>query len=259
MDIVKKEDAHMILSIATLAGTIILENGGEVYRAEDTVTRICKSRGNIRDVDVFATSNVMFVSFNFMGDVITNLRRSKNSSINLNKIEMINEFSRNFVENNMNLQEAKDELFRIQNKKNQSRLERIIPGTVASCAFSLILGGGIRELIATGISSFLMLLVLEKLKEFKLTFFINTFIGAFLASLFALITVLVNISSNFDTIVIASIMVLVPGVSITNAMRDTLSGDFVSGLTRLMEAVVIALAIVFGVGIILNFYVKGLV
>lgn len=259
MDIKRKEDAHMILSIATLAGTIILENGGEVYRAEDTVTRICESRGNINDIDVFATPNVLFVSFNFMGDVITNLRRSKNPSINLNKIELINEFSRNFVEKNMDFLEARDELFRIKNKKNQSPLERIIPGTIASCAFSLILGGGIRELIATGISSFFMLLILEKLKEYNLTFFLNIFIGAFSASLFALITVLVNISNSFDTIVIASIMILVPGVSITNAMRDTLSGDFVSGLTRLMEAVVIALAIVFGVGIILNFYVKGLV
>lgn len=255
----RKEDAHMILSIATLAGTIILENGGEVYRAEDTVTRICESRKNINDVDVFATPNVLFVSFNFMGDVITNLKRSKNSSINLNKLEMINEFSRNFVDNEMNLQEAKEELFRIKNKKNQSRLERIIPGTIASSAFSIILGGGIRELIATSIASFLMLMIVEKIKEYKLTFFINTFAGAFLASLFAYITVLLNISNDFDTIVIASIMVLVPGVSITNAMRDTLSGDFVSGLTRMMEAVVISLAIVIGVVIVLNFYIKGLI
>lgn len=259
MDMERKEDAHMILSIATLAGTIILENGGEVYRAEDTVTRICESRKNINDVDVFATPNVLFVSFNFMGDVITNLKRSKNSSINLNKLEMINEFSRNFVDNEMNLQEAKEELFRIKNKKNQSRLERIIPGTIASSAFSIILGGGIRELIATSIASFLMLMIVEKIKEYKLTFFINTFAGAFLASLFAYITVLLNISNDFDTIVIASIMVLVPGVSITNAMRDTLSGDFVSGLTRMMEAVVISLAIVIGVVIVLNFYIKGLI
>lgn len=255
----RKEDAHMILSIATLAGTIILENGGEVYRAEDTVTRICESRENIEDVDVFATPNVLFVSFNFMGDVITNLRRSKNPTINLNKIEMINTFSRNFVNNNMDLQEAKKELFRIKNKKNQSKLERIIPGTIASSAFCILLGGGIREFIATGIASFLMLMVLEKLKSYKLTFFINTFAGAFLASLFAYITILLNISNDFDTVTIASIMTLVPGFSITNAMRDTLSGDFVSGLTRLTEAVVIALAIAIGVGLVLNFYIKGLI
>src|SRR5699024_7483400 len=106
----KKEDAHKILSIATLVGTIILENGGEIYRAEDTVTRICKSRENIKDIDVFATHNALFVSFNFMGDVITNLRRVKNPGINLNKIEMINEFSRNFVANSMDLNEAKENL-----------------------------------------------------------------------------------------------------------------------------------------------------
>ena len=149
-------------------------------------------------------------------------------------------------------------MFRIKDKKNQSKLERVIPGTIASMAFSMILGGGVAELIATGIASFFMLLIIEKIKEYKLTFFINTFAGGFLATLFAYITILLNISNDLDTIVIASIMVLVPGVSITNAMRDTLSGDFVSGITRLTEASVIALAIVFGVGLVLNFYVRGL-
>lgn len=255
----RKEDAHKVLSIATLAGIIVLENGGEVYRAEDTVTRICESRENISDVDVFATPNALFVSFNFMGDIITNIKRAKNPSINLDKLEMVNAFSREFVNSDMDLFDAKERLVYIKNKKNQSRLEIVIPGATASAAFSLILAGGIRELIATGLASFFMLMALEKIKEFKLTFFINTFLGAFLASCFAYITVLLNISSDLDTIIISSIMTLVPGVSITNAMRDTLSGDFVSGLTRLVEAFVISLAIVMGVGVVLNLYIKGLI
>lgn len=254
-----KEDAHKILSIASLAGTIILENGGEVYRAEDTVTRICESRENINNVDVFATPNALFVSFNFKGDIITNLRRSKNPTINLNKIEMINDFSRNFVNNSIGLDEARSILLEIKNQKNQSKLNKIIPGTIASIAFSFILGGGINEAFATGISSFFMLVLLDRISRLKLTFFINIFIGAFAASLFAYITVFLNISNDLDTIVIASIMTLVPGVSITNAMRDTLSGDFVSGLTRLTEAIVISLAIVMGVGLVLNFYLRGLI
>ncbi len=60
-----------------------------------------------------------------------------------------------------------------------------------------------------------------------------------------------------DIIIIGSIMSLVPGVAITNAMRDTISGDFISGLSRGMEAVFSALAIAFGVGLILNVYFKG--
>src|SRR5699024_5336722 len=92
-----KSQAQKLLSVAGLAGTIILENGGEVYRAEDTVTRICESRKNIRNVDVFSTPTAIFVSLNFQGEIITNLRRTKISSINLHKISKVNEFSRNFV------------------------------------------------------------------------------------------------------------------------------------------------------------------
>src|SRR5699024_2854641 len=76
-----KSQAQKLLSVAGLAGTIILENGGEVYRAEDTVTRICESRKNIRNVDVFSTPTAIFVSLNFQGEIITNLRRTKISSI----------------------------------------------------------------------------------------------------------------------------------------------------------------------------------
>lgn len=255
----RKEDAHAVLSIATLAGTIILENGGEVYRAEDTATRICESKENIKNVEVFATSNVLFVSVNFKGDIITNVIRVKNPAINLNRLKEVNNFSRWFVSNDVDLVDAKNRLVAIKEEENPSRFHMILPGTMASVAFSLLLGGGIREFIATAIASFFMLLLLEKIKEFKLTFFINTFIGAFLATLFAYITVRLNISDDLDTIVIASIMILVPGISITNAMRDTLSGDFVSGITRLMEAIVIALAIVLGVGLVLNFYIRGLI
>ena len=61
-----------------------------------------------------------------------------------------------------------------------------------------------------------------------------------------------------DSIIIGSIMPLVPGVPIANALRDTISGDFISGLSRSMESIFSALAIAFGVGIVLNIYYKGL-
>lgn len=255
-----KSEAQKLLSIASLAGRIILENGGEVYRAEDTVIRICESRENIRSVDAFSTPTAIFISLNFQGEIITNLKRTKTSSINLHKISRANEFSRNFVGNpDLDLDQAYGILQNIQEEAPPSSRKKILSGMIASIAFCIIFGGGFREAVATLISSFFMLFTLEKLKVYQLTFFINTFIGALVASLFTLLTVKLNIPTNIDSVIIGSIMCLAPGVAITNSLRDTFRGDIVSGLTRMMEAVVTALAIAMGVGLVLNIYIKGMI
>ena len=49
-------------------------------------------------------------------------------------------------------------------------------------------------------------------------------------------------------------MLLVPGLAITNAIRDTISGDLVSGLTRAAEAFFIAISIAVGTGAVLSFW-----
>ena len=52
-------------------------------------------------------------------------------------------------------------------------------------------------------------------------------------------------------------MLLVPGLAITNAIRDTMSGDLVSGLTRAAEAFLIAISIATGTGAILSFWISN--
>lgn len=54
---------------------------------------------------------------------------------------------------------------------------------------------------------------------------------------------------NMDTVMIGSFMPLVPGMAITNAVRDTLRGDYLSGGARVMEAFLKALGIAIGIGI----------
>ena len=61
---------------------------------------------------------------------------------------------------------------------------------------------------------------------------------------------------NMDTVMIGSFMPLVPGMAITNAVRDTLRGDYLSGGARVMEAFLKALGIAIGIGIGLALCVK---
>lgn len=254
-----RDEVKNLLILAIFAGRIMLKNGAEIYRVEDTVQRICSSRENITNVDAFVTPTGIFISVEYQNEVFTYLRRVRNLTTNLNTISEVNEFSRRFVQTDMDIDEAIKILTIIDKTKPYNPLIKALFGSVAAACFSLMFGGTIRDFASCVIVSFIVIIILNKLSKFDLTFFLDNFVGAFLASILSYATILIGLGENLDMIIIGSIMYLVPGVSMTNAVRDTMSGDFLSGQSRGLEAIFSALAIAFGVGIVLNFYLKGVI
>ena len=170
---------------------------------------------------------------------------------------MVNSFSRNFVESNMSVKKGIDELKKINKAENYNYCLRIILGSMAAAFFSLLFGGTFLDFLSSFLVSIAVVLVVDKLGESDSTFFVNNLIGASVASILAILAVTIGIGTNLDKIIIGAIMTLVPGVAITNAIRDTISGDFISGLSRGMEAIITALSIALGVGVILKIYFRG--
>ncbi|MBC8590429.1 threonine/serine ThrE exporter family protein [Wansuia hejianensis] len=254
-----REEVKNLLTLALTAGIAMLKNGAETYRVEDTMNRICISRTNIKNVDSFVTQTGIFLTLEYEGEVFTYIRRVKDIGYNINKISLINEFSRKFVSTNISIDEGLRMLEEIDRFKDYSILVKLFGGSLLSGFFSLMFGGSFGDFLASLIASILSLAILEKLSKYKLTFFIDRFVGAFLASVFSYLALKVGIAHSLDNVIIGTIMPLVPGVSITNSIRDTMSGDSLSGLSKGVEAILSALAISFGVGIILNFYTKGLI
>ena len=64
--------------------------------------------------------------------------------------------------------------------------------------------------------------------------------------------------ASINTVIIGPLMTLVPGVSLTNGIRDLISGELIAGSAKIMEALFIAIALAFGVGIVLQFSMKFL-
>ncbi|MBU5257409.1 threonine/serine ThrE exporter family protein [Tissierella praeacuta] len=256
-EINNRKNIKKLLILATLAGDIMLRSGAEIYRVEDTVVRICKSRKDIKYVDAYIVPTGIFISLEYKGELISYIKRVKTISIDLNKITLVNEFSRNFVNSQMSMDDGLKELKRINKVNSYTNLTKTFFGSLAAAFFCVLLGGSFLDFIASFTVSFIVLTIINLISKFNLTFFINNLFGAILAAAFSHIFVKIGIGGNLDKVIIGSIMCLVPGVPITNATRDTMSGDFLSGLSRGMEAVFSAIAIALGVGIILNFYAKG--
>lgn len=251
----EKNDVKRLVLLATMAGKTMMKNGAETYRVEDTLQRICKSQANIKYADAFVLPTGIFVSLEYEDDMFTYFTRVNSVKIDLDKINLVNDFSREFVKGEITVNEGIRMLKQINKTPNYNSLTKTICGALASACFSIIFGGVFQDFIASFIISFTTIFTLKKLGKHKLTFFLNNFIGSALVTILSIVFINIGIGKNMDMVIIGSIMSMVPGVAITNAMRDTMSGDFTSGLSRAMEAIFSALAIAFGVGVILNFYI----
>lgn len=245
-----------ILILALFAGEIMLKSGAEIYRVEDTVTRICKAC-NIPYVEVFATTTGVFVSVDEgseHSDMHTFLKRIRNNSIDLEKISKINQFSRTFATTDLSIDEGMDLLKEINHSSQFAFLWRVLGAGMIASFFTVMLGGRLLDFIASfaiGVLTYFVTILLERL---ELNLFIKDFCSCALVAFLALLFVGIGLGHSTHLIIIGSIMIFLPGVSITNAVRDSLSGDLVSGLSRAMEAILVAVAIAAGVGLVLKIF-----
>ncbi len=249
-----------ILEVAETAGQIILENGGEVYRVEETIEIICKAYG-VHVVESFVTPSVIMISLKDEdGNPTTFIKRIKNRTIDMNKIHNVNELSRKISSNSASLEYVKKELVKIKNGMKYKYPTQILSAGIVAGCFTSLFGGNILEFFISTIIGCITKVLLKKCGELQLNDFFTNILGGALASFIALFSSLfMNIESN--VIIIGSIMLLVPGLTITNGIRDTIAGDFYSGISRVIEALFVALGIALGSVIIFTifYYVKGVI
>ena len=97
-----QNEQKSIVDIALKAGNIMLTNGAETYRVEDTVKRMIESRG-LEDVHVFVIPTGIIVSANIDNHPTTILERIHGEGIDLEIIDRTNAFSRQFTNSDMSI------------------------------------------------------------------------------------------------------------------------------------------------------------
>lgn len=245
-------DNQRLIKLATMAGQIILESGGEIYRVEDTIRMILRSYHK-KDAESFVTPTGIMVSLTAEdGTIVSLIRRVQKSNIDLEKVALVNSLSREVMEDPLPLDLLEERLQEISDKRPYRIPFQLIMAAICGFSFTVLFGGTfIDALIALFIGICVRLLQLGT-REIKLNgIFINIIGGALVALLVHLFTQTFPFSPNGDIITIGSIMLLVPGIAFTNAIRDVLMGDYLSGVSKGMEAFLIAVGIAIGAGTVL--------
>ncbi|MBP2070328.1 MULTISPECIES: threonine/serine exporter family protein [Anaerococcus] len=240
------EDAVVLSEIAADAGALMLANGAEIYRVEDTVERILRSKESMKDVDVFSSFNVIMISFSYNGKIYSNMRRVKERGNNLHYVDKVNTFSRNFAAGKYTLDQALLEIDKIKKSKSTSTALKILGATVAAGAYSILLGAGISEIISSLVVGFIGYVFSLFLVENELNYFVVHFLYGALVSLITLILHFFT-GVTINVVIISAMMAFVPGIMITNAVRDLMSGDALSGMTAATMAILISTALALGV------------
>lgn len=246
-----------ILLLALYAGEIMLKNGAETYRVEDTIIRLCKSR-NFHYTDVYVTPTGIFISIDDreenQNEVLSYIKRIKSRGIDLNKIASVNNFSREFVKGHIEIDEGMKILKGIDKLLPYPHYVHAVFGGISTSFFALLFGGNLLEFFSAFITGILVTYTLKFLISVEFPPFLTNISGGIVAGTMAIIFSLFHPLIDIDKVIIGSIMTMVPGVAMTNAVRDSIAGDLVSGLAKATEALIVATSVAFGVGFVLKLW-----
>ena len=240
--------AKDILSIATTIGFKLLQYGGEVYRVEETISRICAAYG-FCETHVFAIGTNVIATIVDGDTTITESRRIRNRDLNLDKIDKLNNLSRQVCQSLPSPSEVKEQVTEIENSAVYPLWVMVLCDAVISGCFALFFGADYIEAIiaffagATARASWAITSKFGNGQYYKIM--ISSFIVAFIANIFQRISIIISA----DLIIIGSIMTLVPGISVTNSLRDFFAGDTITGLATFAESILVAVSIAIGVAV----------
>lgn len=250
-----KKDAQFyqeILDICLTAGRLMIEGGSEMYRVEDTMLRIARNAG-VEDPRVFATPTCVFMSLD--GGDLSQMKQIRDRNINLELVDRVNQLSRLFAAKKIDIAELRDRIIQVAEAPSFPMWLQIIGAAVLSATLMVLFMDnydwidfpGAAIVGAVGFWAYC------EFKKYTKIRFLSELIAAMVMGLLAVILNYLDPAVIIDHILIGALMTLVPGLALTNALRDLFMGDLLSGIVRMCEATLSALALGGGVGLILKF------
>ena len=251
---------EMLVEAAHLAAAIVLANGGETYRAEETAEKICEA-GGIEKPEVFALPTGVFISVrDGEGNVISEVKRLKRRSANMQRLERVNTLARQYDSGNLSLEALHSMLTELENSGKSNLYLLSAACGIASAGFTLLLESQLSFLpclfdcLISFICGFIVQFITTKLNFGNTFHFMSCFVSGIIVAAAAVSAVSIFRIGSISAITVGALTPLFPGLALTTAIRDTSTGDLVSGNARLLEVLIIAVALAAGAGVVFAAY-----
>lgn len=245
-------DYNTIMDLAADLGYELSISGAETFRVEDSMSRVLQSYGI--ESEVFAIPNYLIVSIlTETGKPITRMRRIGYHGNNLDAVEKLNALSRRICSQHPEPEQAMALLDGVRRSIPHYRLPMYLSGNFLGAAgFALLFGCGFLDMLLSGVCGILGGIINRFMDKMKVNPFFVTILSAFVMALTAYGLNVNGAVENVDGVVIGALMILVPGLLFTNAMRDIIYGDTNSGITRIVQVLLIAMGMALGTAVAWN-------
>ena len=248
-----EKEMEQVIYVARLSASLILANGGETYRAEETAVRIGNAFGYDMDVIAFPTGLTMSVARD--GETGSSIARVSKRTTNLSKLERVNAVSRALASGETTLDEAALALRKINREKTPAGWRAVCAAGGTAAMFALMFVGSWFDVLAAGVIGAAVQGALGWLPDQE-GMPLSCLIGGFLAASLAFAAVSACRMGDSSRIIWSVMMPLLPGLAFTNGIRDSMHGDMVSGGARISDAVMRAVVLAAGAGMAMWVYLR---
>ena len=224
-----------------LAGRLIMENGGETYRVEETITRMGHAFG-VEEVESFAVPSGIFISYRKGdGSIETAVKRVRRKGTDLTRVDAVNSVSRRMEREHLSCEEVMALLKEIETRPPKlTKLGLVAAVAMSSAGWAIMFGGGLVDCIVAFLVAFLSQVFAFALDKAGMRSFVSTLVGSFLGTMLPIFFHHMTGLLLVDATVAACLMPMLPGLAMTNAVQDTLRGDMVSGISSATSALLTA-------------------
>ena len=242
------------LAVASEAGHILLENGAEISRVEETMERIASHFG-VDSKSFFVLSNGIFTTSSF--NKYANVEFIPFKGTQLDKVVAVNQLSRDIVAGKYTLESARQKLQEIRTMKPHPVWEQVLASALGSAGFCIVFGGGLLDCAASFVSGILLWLFVLFVTAPHLSKIVGNIVGGFFVTALCIVFHRIGFGHSLPNMIIGAIIPLIPGVPFVNGVRDVANEDYIAGATRLLDAVLVFFCIAAGVA--LAFVCDGLI
>ncbi len=244
----KEKEINMkaVLALALDVGKSMVRCGAEINRVEETVIRICHAYG-IKKTEVFSVTSMTTATVtDEEGNTETQTRRIYTRGVNFRRLENLNALSRKICATTPDIAQARKELEVICIENKRFDIFSCLGYVVAAMGFTVFFGGSLLDSLASAPIACVLYLINLYVKSNGVNKLFFTALSSAFAGFAAIASVHFGFGHDANMIMIGDIMLLIPGLMLINSVREMLCGDLMSGLLRLLESIVIALAIACG-------------
>jgi uncharacterized membrane protein YjjP (DUF1212 family) len=231
--------------IAVKAGQILHQHGAESRLVEQTTQRIGVALG-AKSIELSVSSDAIVITSLFEGHCVTTTRRCYDRGINMQMVCDVLRICIMLEKQLLDASQVKERLNRLKPYKYNRWLVVVMIGF--SCAsFSHFFGGDWPVYFTTFFASAGAMILRQELAHRHHNPFVNFALAAFLATTIASVGVMLEIGDNPQIAMAASVLLLVPGFPLINAVSDMLKGHISAGIARWVFATLLTTSVAIGI------------